>query len=317
VTGATDAGPPAGATEDRTAATPLRCAFLTSGERHDFVVDDDRVRDPLRALGWELHSIPWDREGVAWDDFDLVVVRSTWDYHRKIAAFEGTLERIDRSGARLANPLELIRWNARKGYLLDLEARGVPMVPTVCRPRLTPGELEALRDKLGAEELVVKPEVGASGRDVFRAGAADGTPDAAVESAFRERAALVQPFLPAVLNEGEVSVVLLAGGVSHAILKRPGDGGFLTQEERGATLEPHEPDPAARTLARRTLGAVDHETLYARVDIIRDPSGRWRVVELELIEPSLYFRVVPAAAGRFARAVDRWHGRVVEGPGRA
>lgn len=280
-----------------------QCAFLVSAEPHALEVDDHLVRAPLQALGWSLETVPWDR-AETWSRFDLVVVRSTWDYPGDLPGFEKALTRIHQSDTILANPLPIMRWNLRKTYLLDLESRGVPVVPTRVVDALHPGHLAALRDELAAE-LVVKPVVGANGVDVFRVGADLETVRAA-ETAFRDRPALIQPFLATVLVEGEVSLIYLGGEFSHGLRKRPRATEFRTQEERGATIAAFDPDPALREIADGALAAVNGPTLYARVDLIPDATGSWRLVELELVEPSLYLRVDPGAPGRLARALTRW-----------
>lgn len=314
---ADSAGPPAGPPGSGPGSGlggGRRCAFLAAAGPHDLEVDDHLARAPLEALGWSLETVPWDR-AEEWAHFDLVVVRSAWDYHGAVQRFEATLDRIHRSGTVLANPLNVLRWNLRKTYLLDLQARGVPVVPTRAVDGLEPGSLAALHEELtvdgsdpgatGATELVVKSVVGANGDDVYRVGADSGS-HRAVEAAFRDRPALVQPFLPAVLTEGEVSLVYMGGELSHGLRKRPREGEFRTQEERGAAIAPLRPGRALREVGDRALAAVDGPTLYARVDLIPDAAGAWRLVELELVEPSLYLRTDPEAPARFARAIRDW-----------
>lgn len=289
---------------EQSAERGRRCAFLSAAGPHDLEVDDDLARGPLEALGWTLDIVPWNR-AADWDRYDVVVVRSTWDYYRDLRAFEATLARIHDSAALLANPLPALRWNLRKTYLLDLEAQGIPILPTHAVDALEPGGLAGLRRELAADELVVKPVVGANGVDVYRVGG-DPSVARAVETAFRDRPALVQPFLPTVFTEGEVSLVYLAGELSHGLRKRPRGGEFRTQEERGATIVPFDPDPSLRKLCDTALATVGGPTLYARLDLLADPDGSWRLMEMELVEPSLYLRVDPGAPDRFARALDRW-----------
>ena len=121
-----------------------RCAFLTLDDPSGYVIDDDLAYEPLRELGWGVELVPWRRPAVAWDAYEAVVIRSTWDYTDDPDSFVAVLGDIERTGTLLFNGLDLVRWNLQKTYLRDLAARGVPVVPTVWRERLRPGELPSL-----------------------------------------------------------------------------------------------------------------------------------------------------------------------------
>jgi len=284
-----------------------RCAFLSTDDLSGYVADDALAIPPLAALGWRVETLAWRTADVAWGELDLVVVRSTWDYHENAPAFERTLAAIDRSGARLANPLPLLRWNLRKSYLLDLAGRGVPIVPTTWERGLDEARLRALFDELDTEEIVVKPLVGASSSGLERIARHDrGERLREVAASFAGGSALAQPFLPQVACEGEYSLVFLDGERSHAIRKVPRAGDYRTQEEAGASIEPVAPEPALAAAAEAALARVVPTPLYARVDLVRGSAGGFLLMELELLEPSLYLRMDPAAPTRLANAVDRW-----------
>ena len=167
-----------------------RCAFLTLDDPTGYVIDDDLTYEPLRELGWGVELVPWRRPAVAWDAYEAVVIRSTWDYTEDPDSFVAVLGDIERTGTPLFNGLDLVRWNLQKTYLRDLTARGVPVVPTVWRERLRPGELPSLLDEVGATEAVLKPVVGASAGGAFRIGRGVA-PDqmAEIETYFADRAA--------------------------------------------------------------------------------------------------------------------------------
>lgn len=284
-----------------------RVAFLTTRLTPGYVTDDDLALPHLAGRGVTAELVPW-REPVDWSAFDLVVVRSTWDYQRDLDAFLATLAAIDRV-ARLENEIALQRWNVRKTYLHDLAAAGVPIVPTVSREGLLPGDLAGLFEAVGADEVVLKPVVGSSGEDAFRvsrAGAAALEPELLAK--FAGRPLLAQPFVPRVLGEGETSVVWMAGEVSHALRKVPRRGEFRSQEEHGGNVErvPLTADlaVAAKRVADEIARRVAKPPLYGRVDFLPGDDG-WLVGELELVEPSLYLRVDPDAPARFAAAVAR------------
>ena len=283
-----------------------RLAFLTLDERGDYVIDDELAIAPLTALGWAVSTLSWRQTATPWSDFDAVIIRSTWDYWYDVQGFLETLEKIDRQ-TRLANALDLVRWNLRKTYLRDLEERGVGIVPTAWLHGLDPERLPGLAGHLGSDELVVKPVIGANGDDAFRL--STGEEDARlgrIAAIFDGRACMLQPFRQMVQEEGEYSLFFFDGGFSHAILKTPASGEFRSQEERGGQITRIDPEPLLARRGKQALAAVSPRPLYARVDLVRNDLGDFELMELELIEPSLYLRMEPGAPERFANAIDRW-----------
>jgi glutathione synthase/RimK-type ligase-like ATP-grasp enzyme len=282
-----------------------RCAFLTLDDPSSYVIDDELAVAPLRDLGWEAEWVPWRRPGVAWEGYDAVVIRSTYDYTEAPEAFLAVLEAIERAGTPLFNELALVRWNVRKTYLRDLAERGVPVVPTVWRDRLRPGELPELLRAVGADEAVVKPVVGASAGGAFRLDARSVREQAdEIEAWYADRALMAQPFVPAIVEEGEFSLFYFNGEHSHTILKTPRTGDFRVQEEHGGRIQAVQADEALLAAGRLALGAIGSTPLYARADFVRATAdGGFWLMELELIEPSLYLRMDPAAPERFARAI--------------
>lgn len=280
-----------------------RLAFLSIDDLTDFVCDDDLARPALRAAGFEVDTVSW-RAQVDFGVYAAVIIRSTWDYTEHLPDFLAALRRIA-AQAPLLNPLEVVEANVHKGYLLELEAAGVPIVPTRVVRGLDVDALPALREALGGGELIVKPTVGANAAGAHRL--PEGlAPEAlaAVVAACRGRELLVQPFLPGVLSAGEHSLFFFGGALSHAIVKVPKAGDFRVQEEHGGDIRP-DPHPAADLVsaAQRALASLGQPLLYARVDLVRDPAGTPRLMELELVEPALYFRMDTASPGRFAAAV--------------
>lgn len=285
---------------------PKLCAFLTLDQRGDFVIDDEHAIGPLEDLGWQVATLSWRQTAIPWSEFDAVVIRSTWDYWNDLPDFVDSLAAIDQQTV-LANPLQLVRWNLAKTYLHDLQQRGVEVVPTLWLDGLDPGALERHSRQLAVDQLVVKPVVGANGEDAFRLALGDDPLRLEqIAARFRDRACMLQPFLPRVLAEGEYSLFYLGGAYSHAILKVPAQGEFRSQEERGAEILPVEPEPALRAHGDRAFAAVSPAPLYARIDFVRSEAGEFQLMELELVEPSLYLRTDPGAPARFARAIDAW-----------
>ena len=275
-----------------------------------YVIDDEHAYEPLRSLGWQVDAVPWDKP-VAWRDYDLVVIRSPWDYHHAPEAFLAVLDEIERLGVPLQNSLDIVRWNLRKTYLRDLAERGVPIVPTVFRDRLDAGDLERLFDEIKGrdhadEEIVIKPVVGANADGAFRLDRRAAVERAAeVETYFAHGSLLAQPFVPAVIDEGEYSLFYFNGEHSHTILKTPETGDFRVQEEHGATIRAVEAEDALLDAGRAAQEAINESLLYLRADFVRsNDGGSFWLMELELIEPSLYLRMDPGAPARFARAID-------------
>ncbi len=272
----------------------------------DFVVDDALAHEPLGSLGWEVSEVPW-RQPADWDRFDAVVVRSTWDYVESPRAFLSVLEQVEASRAVLLNPLDLIRWNLAKTYLRDLAGRGVDTVPTIWgrgRP-----DLDALVHRLGSDRLVLKPEVGANAVHTFVVSQSEPGPSPAeLAVAFAHRPWMAQPFVDSVVSEGEFSLFFFDGAYSHCVLKTPAPGDFRVQEEHGAAIESVDPEPRLLRAATRAVAVLPAQPLYARVDLVRHGAG-FHVMELELVEPSLYLRMDPRAPTRFARAFHEWMAR--------
>ena len=282
-----------------------RCAFLTLDDSAAYVVDDDLAHAPLRALGWDVESVPWRRAPDSAGDFDVAVIRSTYDYVTAPEEFMAALGAIVNAGTPLFNSLELVRWNHRKTYLADLGARGVPIVPTLLRS-VHASEIPGLFDELGHDEIVIKPLIGANASGAYRLDRGSLTRKAfEVEAFYAGREAMVQPFLPGVVTEGEYSLVYFNGDFSHALLKTPRAADFRVQEEHGGRIQGLQPDAALLTAGDDVMRALDETPLYARVDLVRagDGDAFW-LMELELIEPSLYLRVDLDAPARFARALD-------------
>ncbi len=283
--------------------TMWHCAFLTLDDPTGFVIDDHLAYGPLQDLGWHVEDVPW-RRAASWDAYDAVVIRSTWDYQRHPDAFLAALADIERAGTPLFNGLDLVRWNLRKTYLRDLAARGIPVVPTVWRDRLLPGELPGLLEEVGADEVVVKPVVGANADGAFRLDRRAARERAAeVESYYADRALMAQPFVPAVTGEGEFSVFYFNGGHSHTIRKTPKAADFRVQEEHGGIIRAVSAAADLRAAGDAALGAIGEAPLYARADFVRAGDGGFWLMELELIEPALYLRTDAGAPERFARAL--------------
>jgi glutathione synthase/RimK-type ligase-like ATP-grasp enzyme len=288
-----------------------RCAFLTTDNLDWYTVDDHLAVPAVQAAGWAVNDVSWRAPNVDWAQFDVVIIRSPWDYQDDPAGFLHCLVQIN-AATRLANPLSVVRWNLRKTYLLALQQRGVAVVPTQVGQQPTSENLARHFDAFHTTELIIKPVIGASAHDTFRlkreevVGAGAGALTGRIAAALAGRDYLAQSFLPAILTEGEYSLFYFNGEYSHTIQKVPRPGDFRVQEEHGGMVTAVDPDETLLTVAGRALAAITPSLLYARVDLVRLPDGSLAVMELELIEPALYFRMDPDSPGRFARALNDW-----------
>lgn len=256
----------------------------------------------LRTRGASVEALPWDAPDVRWEGYDAVVVRSTWDYHRRPEAFRRWLDALGVLRVRVWNPVPLLRWNMDKRYLSRLADR-LPVVPGELVEAGSAATLDSILERRGWRAAVVKPTISASGEDTWRTDVDRAAGDA---GRFRELvgrgAVLVQPFVEQVVTEGEWSLVYFRGSFSHAILKRPRRGEFRVQSQHGGRSEPARPPPALLAQAGRVLAQVDEPWLYARVDgCVVD--GAFLLMELEMLEPALELWAEAGAAQRFAEAV--------------
>ena len=269
--------------------------------------DDDRLlADELSARGVVVHAMPWSDPTARWSAFDSVVVRSPWDYFLRAGEFHAWLDRLDADGARMHNDVRILRWNADKSYLRDLEARGIPVIPTLWLDRGDATSLAELRRVRGWAELVVKPTVSGGAHRTWRATVDSQTADdTRLAEMTGEFPVMVQPLIGEIEREGEWSLVFFAGRYSHAVLKRPRSGDFRVQREHGGTIEAAEPSASMIAAAERAIAAIPFggaTPLYARVDgcVVDD---EFLLMELEVLEPELFLRCAPESATRLADAL--------------
>ncbi len=249
--------------------------------------------------GITLRIAYWDDETLADQGFDALLIRSCWDYVDRASEFSATLQRLEAAGQRVCNSAAVVAWNARKTYLRDLAAAGVPTIDTLWLDSVDADSVARGFDTLDAAEIVLKPQIGSGSRNTVRLARNAWSPADLI--AGPPAAAMLQPFLPSLEKEGEVSLFFCAGACTHAILKRPPRGDWRANLIDCVITE-HQPDKAQRTAAQAALEAAPAGLVYARVDLVLAGQD-WRIIELELIEPRLYFTSVPSAALPFARAL--------------
>jgi glutathione synthase/RimK-type ligase-like ATP-grasp enzyme len=283
-----------------------RIAFVTSADWRELWIDDHAAVQELNRRGHIVDAVVWDDPAIEWEHYDAVVLRSTWDYYLKADAFGAWIDAQQRNDVNLWNPAPTLKWNLDKIYLRELRERGVPVTPTVFVDEQT--DLKKTADEQGWTDLVIKPRISAAGHRTIRCSMSD--PDgidahqAELDDLIRHGGALIQPFLPEIQADGEWSFIFLDGRFSHAARKRPAQGEFRVQVQFGGTTDPAEPDESLVKQAQAVVNAVPHEWMYARVDgCVVD--GQLLLMELEMLEPSLFLLQDPASPGRLADAIER------------
>ena len=260
-----------------------------------------RLGEALALAGITAVPTPWtDHVENAGDleRFPLVLAVLAWGYHRDHGRWTQATRTWAATGVPLANPATVLGWNSDKTYLGRLAERGVAIAPTLWTDRVTQDDVEAAFARFGADQLIVKPTVSGGAWKTTRLSRGETLTQAPVGSA------MIQPYLPTIASEGELSLLYFDGRLSHAVNKRPADGEFRIQVQYGGLYTLVEDTPAgALALAEQVFAAIDEPLLYARIDMVPDVDGRWLLMEAELIEPDFYLGVAPDRGLVFAQAV--------------
>lgn len=282
-----------------------RCAFLTTDQLEDFFVYDHLVKPHLEDLGWQVDEVSWHDEGHDYNQYDVVVVRSTWDYQSFPNKFVKVLESIEQSIATLENPYQLLLWNFSKDYLRDLEDSGVPILPTIWLEEFDSKLIQQAFSHFDTAEIIIKPWVSANADFTYRL-TEEGFifEQQSIKEALADKAIMVQKFEKTILDAGEFSLFYFGEHYSHAINKRPAADDFRVQEEHGGQLLSIEPSKEMLALAEKTIASLPHKPLYGRVDMLETSKGL-AIIEVELIEPSLYFNMDSESARRFAKELHQ------------
>jgi glutathione synthase/RimK-type ligase-like ATP-grasp enzyme len=279
----------------------MRVALVTCKQLPEPDHDEAPVLAALRRAGLEASVLAWDDASAPFAEQDLVVLRSTWNYYEHVDAFVAWVKDTG-TKTRVLNPPNVVAWNVEKTYLVELEKRGVDIVPTeiVLRGAKTV-RVEEILARRGWDEVVLKPVVSAGSFRTERFSRASlPAAQAFLDGLARDRDAMLQRWMPSVETYGERSLVWIDGHVTHAIRKSPRFAGGVEQVSGAIAIADDE-----RAFAERALAPFAAELLYARADMVRDNEGTLRIMELELIEPSLFFQQSPAALERFVEAIVR------------
>lgn len=258
------------------------------------------IREAGAARGIAFDVVYWDEMDLASRCYELAVIRTCWDYTNRAQQFLDALNTHEAAGLRVLNSPDVVRWNFRKTYLKDL---GASAIETVWADKIDEATVTAAFETLDAEEIVVKPQVGAGSvatvrlkRDAWSAAdLADGPPGAA----------MIQPFLHAIATEGERSLFWFGGVFSHAIRKVPASGDWLANIPGKTHFVAEVAPAAAMAAAEAARERAPKDLLYVRIDLVMANDGSWRVIEIEAIEPYLFLDFAPEGAGFFVDAIAR------------
>ncbi|MEN8779042.1 MAG: ATP-grasp domain-containing protein [Glaciecola sp.] len=282
-------------------------AFLSTDDLEDYFVWDNLLIQPFSQHGVHVDVISWHAIDIDWSQYDAVIVRSTWDYQEHADAFIDKLIEITKHDTVLINPLSLMQWNISKRYLQILQTQGITIIPSVFFDSVAISDIYAQFAYFDTQEIIIKPLISANSDNTFRLDHTNLMAQAGpLSNIFSTTPCVIQPFLDSVINEGEYSLFYFNGEYSHTIRKVPKSGDFRVQEEHGGELITVIPDERQLSAAAKVLAALPEKSLYARVDLIRNPRAQkddiWQLMEVELIEPSLYFNMDEASPERFVQA---------------
>lgn len=256
----------------------------------NILLEDQLVQSELENHGFRVSRTSWDDPHFDWKSTRFALFRATWDYFHRFPEFSSWLNRVS-SETTILNSTALIKWNMDKHYLLDLIEFNIPVVPTQILEPKSNLSLAEFYDRSGFKEAILKPAISGAARHTYRL-RRDNI--AEYENVFKElieyEAIMLQPFQERILTEGEVSLIYFGKNYAHAICKKAKPGDFRVQDDFGGTLHEHEPDQQELLVAQAALDACPELPVYARVDLVRNSENEPQIMELELIEPELWFR---------------------------
>jgi len=284
-------------------------ATTASVRRHDAFEHDHSLRifgPAFAARGYQLEEVVWDTPDVAWERFDAAIIGTTWDYAAQPDRFLETLQAIG-SRIPLANPPALIEWNLSKRYLRELNEKGVPSIPTLWAGRLADLTPDDIRAGLAAEQIVIKPVIGAGGVNQFKGALGTMPPP---DHPLWHQGVMIQPFMASIAEEGELSLIFFDGMFSHAVRKTPAPAEYRIQSAFDGKEHAFVPAESDLASAQAVIDALPAPALYARVDLVRRADGVLAVMECELIEPYLYPRFDASEGRNLVTAVERWLERI-------
>lgn len=272
--------------------------------KHNVYYEDKLLVDSLKNLGLKVARKAWDDPKFEWSSSRILLFRTTWDYFDRFGEFSEWLSKVS-TICTLLNSKDLIHWNIDKHYLKDLDKNGVRIPPTEFIEPNTEITLRALHSRLKWNETVLKPCISGAARHTYKLNHNNIEDHEAIfQDLIKSEAIMLQPFQTRIVSEGEISMMVINGKFTHAILKRAKPGDFRVQDDFGGSVHDYKPSQNEIVFAENAVKACPELPLYARVDMFTDNDGELAVSELELIEPELWFRNFPQAAKQLANAIN-------------
>lgn len=268
--------------------------------------DDQKLITSFLDRGHQVGPIDWK---LAQDkDFknSLVLIRTPWDYAESSEDFFKTLEHIDKNN-KLLNPLSVVRWNMDKKYLEDFYHKGISVLRTKLFQNFSFANLDEIFEEF-TSEVVIKPRIGAGGINTFRFKKED---EKERLSALIGTDVLVQPFAPNIVSQGEYSFIFFNGKFSHSVLKVAKEGEFRVQDDHGGSVYAYAATESEKKEVFELLQSLDISSVYARVDVVKD-QNKFVLMELEVIEPELFFRFSDNGEKMLVDAIDDFESSLQE-----
>jgi glutathione synthase/RimK-type ligase-like ATP-grasp enzyme len=255
--------------------------------------EDSLLHSLLSQKGLNVHREIWDDPTVRWEDYGLLLIKSTWDYYEKISAFYQWLDKIAALGIPMLNPYSIIKWNSDKHYLQEMAAAGFNVIPSAIIENGAASALAPFFSQFNTQQLIIKPCVSGGARNTFTV-TPHNLPELQprIDALVQEEAYLVQPFIKEIETAGEWSFIFFNGTLNHCVVKRPRSGDFRVQLAHGGTVHIETPDPSHVKSAAAFVEKFAKDCLYARVDAVII-NNKFTLMELELIEPYLFLGTVP------------------------
>lgn len=268
----------------------------------NILTEEKLLVDALVQKGLKVGKKSWSDENFDWSQTDKVLIRTTWDYFERFEEWKSWLNLVSQK-TELINPVELVRWNMDKHYLGDLARRGINVPETHYIEKGISTSLRKLHMKTGWKETILKPCVSGASRHTYKLNADNiEAHEAIFQKLIQNEAFMLQPFQKNIVK-GEISLMVMGGQFTHAVLKVAKPGDFRVQDDFGGTVQPYQPSAAEMDFAEKAVAACKPTPYLARVDIIRDNKDELAIIEIELIEPELWFRLNPNATEVLAAAI--------------
>jgi len=283
----------------------MNIAFVTYAKSPRFTPSDKLLVKLLESFGHKLFPAPWDNPKIDWREFDVLILRSCWNYHLHIDGFLSWLNDIRQLGLKLWNPYQIVRWNIDKKYLFNLEKKGIEIIPTKLMKKNSSLSLKEIFSQTNWQEIVVKPTVGGMAEGIFWVAKDHALRKQKEFSALlKHNNCLIQPLIPEIYG-GEISMIFFGKEFSHAVIKRPRHREFRVNYRFGGTFKKIDLSADVIDQGQKIIDSIKGKLLYARVDgIIR--YGKFLLMELELVEPHLFLDLYPPAALQFASKFENF-----------